>query len=544
MTDRARETGWLETWDGFAPPTSNTTYTPNQFFDVVLPHSSRGVVRLVAYLIRKTLGWSDAQGRPQEPRAYVPYREIARSAGVAESMLRAALDEAEAARFIICVLEGRAHGPGAPGRSGLYTLRWDESDAYVTDPDQFQGFYAGNGNLTYIPNDFFDKVVPREPLAVVKVTGVIIRHTIGWQTKFGFRRQEVALSFSALQRKTGIVSRRSLNDALQTALEHRHIVRREAGVFDPDAGKQSRPATYGIKWTDAFGTGAGAGKTAGEGNASKRIPGPSEEGRLEKDTGNASKRIPGERLEKRTGIEITKRNKTKKQQQEPGGLSSAAAAAVLPVSKELRESYRLLLSQGFDEAAARDLCTNPFAEPPKKTTVGPAERAERIRRQCAWIEGRAATGNRLGMLRRAIEQDWNNPEETAEKQASKRKAADADREKSRQGHQKRFWGDYLGYLGETLAQLETTQPDAFTAFLAYEARRRAALETGPAAASGVSRDLLAKFVNREQRLARFREFLNERQKAGERLPGVLSFWEWDGALNPGRFEAGGERRAA
>jgi len=76
-------------FSGYPAPTSNTTYTPNQFFDVVLPRSSRGVVRLVAYLIRKTLGWSDAQGRPQEPRAYVPYRELARSGGVAESMLRA-----------------------------------------------------------------------------------------------------------------------------------------------------------------------------------------------------------------------------------------------------------------------------------------------------------------------------------------------------------------------------------------------------------------------------------------------------------------------
>ena len=53
-------------FSGFKPPTSNTTYTPNQFFDVVLPNFSRGVVRIVAYLIRKTLGWCDANGNPQE----------------------------------------------------------------------------------------------------------------------------------------------------------------------------------------------------------------------------------------------------------------------------------------------------------------------------------------------------------------------------------------------------------------------------------------------------------------------------------------------
>ena len=38
----------LAAFTGFALPTSNTTYVPNQYFDVCLPHYSRGVVRLVA----------------------------------------------------------------------------------------------------------------------------------------------------------------------------------------------------------------------------------------------------------------------------------------------------------------------------------------------------------------------------------------------------------------------------------------------------------------------------------------------------------------
>src|SRR6266566_949756 len=79
---------------GFAPPTSNTTYTPNQFFDVCLPHASRGTVRLVGYLIRKTLGWCDAQGHPQNERHAVSYAEFIDDAGISRAMIRAAIDEA------------------------------------------------------------------------------------------------------------------------------------------------------------------------------------------------------------------------------------------------------------------------------------------------------------------------------------------------------------------------------------------------------------------------------------------------------------------
>ena len=48
-----------EEFRGFELPWSNTTYTPNQFFDVCLPHCSRGAIRVVAYIIRRTLGWCD-----------------------------------------------------------------------------------------------------------------------------------------------------------------------------------------------------------------------------------------------------------------------------------------------------------------------------------------------------------------------------------------------------------------------------------------------------------------------------------------------------
>src|SRR5664279_5070751 len=88
---------------GFAAPTSNTTFTPNQFFDVCVRHHSRGVVRLVAYFIRQTLGWCDADGRPLRERVQVSYRELIEKAGISRSMIRKSLDEALAGHFIECV---------------------------------------------------------------------------------------------------------------------------------------------------------------------------------------------------------------------------------------------------------------------------------------------------------------------------------------------------------------------------------------------------------------------------------------------------------
>ena len=295
---------------GFQSPTSNTTYTPNQFFDVVLPVASRGVVRLVAYMLRKTLGWSDAEGNPQEARITLSYRDMEIHAGIAQSKTRAALDEAIAAHFIRCVRPGQSHMEGSQGISALYELCWDEREIYLTDPEDFQGFYAGNGNLTYIPNEFFDVLIPHEPLAVIKVVGAIIRHTIGFQTRYGMRRQQIVMSFTEIQRKTGIVSRRSVNEALHLALEHQYLQVIETGYFDPNGGQNSRAATYGVRWQESIQTApeevlTRPSDTSPAIDASKRIP----EERLQKDTGNASKRIPGtppkgyrERLQKDTGL--------------------------------------------------------------------------------------------------------------------------------------------------------------------------------------------------------------------------------------------------
>jgi hypothetical protein len=87
-------------FEGFVLPTSNTTYAPNQFFDVCLPHYPRGVVRLVAYVIRKTLGWCDAHGNPQSERHRISFNELESKAGISRDMIRSAVEEAIAGHFI------------------------------------------------------------------------------------------------------------------------------------------------------------------------------------------------------------------------------------------------------------------------------------------------------------------------------------------------------------------------------------------------------------------------------------------------------------
>ena len=383
---------------GYPPPVSNTTYTPNQFFDVVLPNASRGVVRLVAYMIRKSLGWCDEHGNPQEPHVSVSYNELIESAGIARSMIKSAVEEAIAARFITCLRVGRSNTEGALGYSSLFELCWDERESYVTDPDDFQGFFAGNGNLTYIPNLFFDYTIPNEPLAVVRVVGAIIRHTIGFQTRYGMRRQRVAMPYTELQRRTHLTPR-SVSQALQVALEHNHIVRLEEGVFDPAAGQNSRPATYGIRWVD---NAVLPGRTsASEGNGSKSIAGDDEPAngsksiaedseRFEKYSGDGSESIADERFERYSDIEIKEEIKDlhKQQQAEPAPLAAEDDEDIFIVLTQLKEL-------GFDSKTARML-----------TTTFPAER---VSRQIEWMKYRNAAKNRLGMLRKAIEEDWPKP---------------------------------------------------------------------------------------------------------------------------------------
>jgi hypothetical protein len=157
-------------------------------------------------------------------------------------------------------------------------------------------------------------------------------------------------------------------------MKSNYIERVEEGYFDPEAGKLSRAAVYAVKWLN---------QAAIESNGQKNPPGNSElKSRSEIPTGNGQKNPPGERSENPTDIEIKQRNKTYKQK--PFALASEAAA-----------SFEKLKEAGFDDAAAKAMASR-FS-------------FDRVERQINLMAGRISRTNRLGMLRKAIEENWQAP---------------------------------------------------------------------------------------------------------------------------------------
>lgn len=372
-----------EEFFGFAQPESNTTYTPNQFFDVCLPHYSRGVVRLVGYIIYQTFAWSDRNGRPISEKHQVTYQQLIGKAGISRGALAEAISEAVNGNFIT-IKRGRPDKAGKQGESTLFELKWSADPEYVKNPRQFKGFFEGIGNRTYIPNQFFTRILPNEPLVIIKVVGSVIRFSIGFQVKRGFRRQEVSLSYREIQHYANIKSPHDLSKALRHAVETNYIHCVEQGYFDPNAGKKSRAAVYSLKWAQDKRAYRDSDSSSYKVTGSKSVAG--EKGnRFKIRSGTGSKKIAGNRFKIRSDIEIKQINKTFKQQQD----------AVAEISLEDKKSFGRLREAGFDSKTASLLAS--------------VRSLEHIEQQIAWLPKRHPTKNPLGFLRKAIEEDWPEP---------------------------------------------------------------------------------------------------------------------------------------
>jgi len=366
MSSVSTSSGQTQTpFEGFKPLTANFIYCPNQFFEVCLRHYSRGVVRLVGYMLRKTLGYLDKNGNPVRQDIQIPYSAISKYAGVSTRAIPKALEDAESGGFILCVTPGVANSRGQRGQAAEYRLRWSsEDDAYTDDPQQFGGFYVGDGHRSPIPNGYFDVVVRLEALAMAKVVGTVLRHTVGYQNQFGGRRPDAPLPYSYIQRFANVRDRTTLSKTLKDGTQKGYISCVSEGRFDPNAGTQSLAARYAVKWLDDAASGADTART---------LPGESEHGK--KPTGSTAETLPGEDGRNPTDRKTCRKNTFKQQH----------AAA---------KSYLLLQEVGFDEQTASDLAQRGLVE---------------IQRQIDWLPHRYPSRNRLGLLRRAIEEDWSEP---------------------------------------------------------------------------------------------------------------------------------------
>ena len=514
---------------GFLPPTSNTTYTPNQFFDVCLPQCSRSAIRVVGYFIRRTLGWCDQYGRPQEEQIEISFRELAQRSGVSRDRLRGALDEAIAAKFIECVREGRPSLAGDAGQSAIYRLRWDDSTEYCKNPALFGGFFEREGNRTDIPNQYFDHVLPTESLSVIKVVGAVIRSSIGFAARRGVRRQWAALSYSQIQHFTRLKSRKDLALALRTALERRYIVRLEEGRFTPDKTEQ-RSGVYALCWADGW-VGSPSGQVSRPENA--------DDTRSEIGTRTGPESSP----ENRSGIPTTL--KTKLLNETGKGIDPTPSIQTGPRPETQPSPLPIVRTSersGESEGAAGELVRHFYAgfhrnpaEPVSSPSLREREAADPLADRLLGLgsgrEEMARWGRRLGEM--ALDQKNPLPSFTlalrqcgdrlvAEATAEHRRHREAKLEAAREDHRKRHLPAYLGFLRREEDRLRADESEAYAAFVRRwaEERDRSRNPRAPWAAA------------MPQEAERERDRLRALQ-GHFHLPG---FWQWDAEHNDYPFK--------
>lgn len=376
-----------ELFEGFEPITANFLYCPNQFFDVCLSQcNNRGTVRIVAYVLRQTLGWVDKKGDPIEQNVTVSYEDLIRKAGVSNGAISSAATEAVALGFLRCLQAPTPHARRQPGQCGVYELCWDREGKYITDLRSFRGFYSGGGNFTPIPNQFFDEIVANEPLSTTKVVGTVIRHTIGYQSKFGQRKQLASLPHSFLASYTNLSAGKVLNAAVQSSLQKGYIQCMKQGKFDPRGRKYGSASEYAIRWRQTTSSPNNVPKSPAKTFVSERSKEPSEK----------PPKSPAKERSKKPSNRNTSTNNNSKEQ--------------LLVVAESQEAFGLLMQvefggERFNEATASNLAQSRGLDV--------------IKRQIAWFPKRNINRNPLGGLRSAIEQDWSAPTDVQVRQRNR-----------------------------------------------------------------------------------------------------------------------------
>ena len=403
---------------GFPEFRSNVLYCPKQFFTIVVPNSSVNCIRVVSYMLRKTLGWVNEAGDPLQEQHEFSYRDLETNAGIVHSGLGKGIEEAVSSRFVRCVQKARIQTQGVRARSAAYELLWNESE-YTDQLAAFKGFYLhqsytdrdGQNRIgrKNIPNVFFDYLIKNESRRVIRVVGTLLWYSIDWG-KGGERKQPVKKSLRDLVELTQL-DKSNVVRALDEAEDKGYVERLERGVFDLSGQQQSSTTVYGIHWTDEY-TYTYDGlpvAVSSDGERSKNATRPN----LENAPKTRHEQIPLT-LQKRdteTGLEHSKKATQNTPETRHGERSKNATEVIsnkritntpihnnsispAPATPAVAEAA--LLKAGFNQKTAGELA----AAYPKET----------ILEQIALLPERTPTKNPLGMLRRAIEENWGAPE--------------------------------------------------------------------------------------------------------------------------------------
>jgi hypothetical protein len=440
---------------GFDPPSSNVTWCPNQFFDVVLPHFSRGVVRLVGYLLWQTLAWNDEQGQPRRTRHRVNWKTLGTRAQVSRGALSEAIRAALAAHLL------RPEGSDSAGSLGrvlpeALELCWKEGP-YTRSPADFRGFFMGRGHRTYVPNQFFTVVIAREVLAVSRVVGAIARQSIGFEAECGHRRTDVALSCKALARLTNLSITR-VHFAVGVALERGYIMQVEPGAIGRGDAQPALAARYALRWRDG-----GCGGIEAPQRQATKVAGPA---RSSKSDMAPVQKVAWPEFKKANGIEeeIKPLNET---------LAKPARAQV-PAGALPAPGRRPAGRAEAGDRAALETRLREVGFTGRSIAALAAFPRERIERQIAWLEDRTATRSSLGLLRRAIEEDWPPPR-TARRQpapAGVTPPSPSSLPTEPSAAQRRAYG---AWMRGQLVSLERSEPARYRAFLEHRDRLKASL---------------------------------------------------------------------
>ena len=410
---------------GFPDFRANVTFTPLQFFTVVVPNRSRGCVRIVGYALRKVLGWVDAHGNPTHERLRLSYRELHQAAGVSRYSVAKALREAVNHHCLRRVESPRRARKGRSPRSGAYELCWDEEGPYTDSPKEFRGFYYPEAVLLpetepgqpirrpkaarkNIPNAFFDHLLPRERLSIIRVVAALLFYSIEWG-KGGERKRPVRRSITELSNLADM-SRAHVHAAVADARDRGYLVVAEEGHFTPWAGHPCRTATYAIRWSHD------PGHLEAATSAPAPRPRPGRRAELpEKDNGGAGRKGDTERAGKANGDHTGKENgehtgkvNSISIKKDLKTLKTTAAAPEALLDTPIAAAVALLVQAGFDTPAAHRLAQG--------------RPLELIQNQLEWLPLRSPSRNRLGLLRRAIEGNWPKPEQAGDLDPAQREA--------------------------------------------------------------------------------------------------------------------------